>query len=74
MTNRECLSDTCPQCGAQLTSDVKSIPVQGRIQVKRVYRCGLSMQFFYEIGDVQIVAECADGNRPNTGAPVKPSA
>lgn len=74
MKNNECFSDTCPDCGAQLSSEIRSIPVRRRIQVKREYSCGRRLQYFYEIAGVEVTVKCAGpAGHANTAAPTPPT-
>lgn len=74
MTNSECFSDTCPDCGARISSEITSVPVRGRIRAKREYSCGRRLRFSYEIADVHLTAKCAGPNQPNATGQMEPGA
>ena len=64
MMSNECLSDTCPDCGAQMSSQVTYTPVRGRIQSVRKYSCGREVRIWFEVVEVQVKASCPDKGKP----------
>lgn len=58
MMSNECLSDICPDCGAQMNSQVTYTPVRGKIQSYRTYSCGRKVRIVFEVVDIHVREDC----------------